>query len=710
MWRLDGCGGLVVVVLAASRPQPSTTAGPVVLPTDHSDVTSAIDDVSFKVTHFHISPPNHLINTTSPTRTMQSALSTRKFPASLLLTVGARERETNLVTVGQYLTPLEKEETLATMLMTFVNTEFVNCSLVIVADGGYINSSAVYDLVHLPHAKQVVHLRKEEDLRGVVWEVPGCRGYVFLLHDPVPLLSFAVTSLSLWDYQGRYVVVGATLEQLEDLTRTAKGRKTEHIVGVIQSGREGEWLVYMNQLYWGTGMGLVTSWKRDNFTTRRSPFPDKTSDLRGAVLKVVTFEWEPSTLYYRQRNGSVHHLYGRDVEVVRALAPIFNFTIQFIEPPNGERWGMRQENGSWGGIVGLLGRGEADMAIANLFINTLLGRDQFQAYSTAFDTDQSCLMIRTEPPLPQWQSPSLPYTLETWLALLVGLILSGPVLCLLARAAVASTEAAGNESMVSLTVAYSDALRIHFQESQPRLPRRHSLRLLLGFLLIYAIILRIAYSSNLTAFLTVTRRPAGIQTLKQLYESPLLLFEASTFLKDSLLQSPNPYLRGLAERHVVVRDMTDIIREIIKGRGVFIQNRSAMEFLTNTLLASSSRAVGVRMVKECYAFFNVAVGLPTNSPLKSSLDRVIRWIFESGLVRLWKQESYSLKKKNKKELKGDGASESDTMEAIITSDMGQGGLVPLSLDHTQSIFYVLLFSYLLSALMFLGELTFARKM
>lgn len=52
--------------------------------------------------------------------------------------------------------------------------------------------------------------------------------------------------------------------------------------------------------------------------------------------QVATFEWTPSTLYLRTEAGAVHTLYGRDVEVIKALAPVLNFTLKFTEPPNGE--------------------------------------------------------------------------------------------------------------------------------------------------------------------------------------------------------------------------------------------------------------------------------------------------------------------------------------------------------------------------------------
>lgn len=46
----------------------------------------------------------------------------------------------------------------------------------------------------------------------------------------------------------------------------------------------------------------------------------------------------------------------------------------------------------------------------------------------------TCFLARTDPPLPRWQALAFPFHQWTWLAILVGLVVSGPVLCLLASA------------------------------------------------------------------------------------------------------------------------------------------------------------------------------------------------------------------------------------------------------------------------------------
>ena len=38
-------------------------------------------------------------------------------------------------------------------------------------------------------------------------------------------------------------------------------------------------------------------------------------------------------------------------------------------------------NGTWDGLVGMLGRGEADIVLANLFVANVKGRTEFQEYT-----------------------------------------------------------------------------------------------------------------------------------------------------------------------------------------------------------------------------------------------------------------------------------------------------------------------------------------
>lgn len=54
---------------------------------------------------------------------------------------------------------------------------------------------------------------------------------------------------------------------------------------------------------------------------------------------------------------------------------------------SGEMWGEKVANGTWNGQVGMLGRGESDLAISNRYITSYLGRFDFEHYSDPFEFD-----------------------------------------------------------------------------------------------------------------------------------------------------------------------------------------------------------------------------------------------------------------------------------------------------------------------------------
>ncbi|KAG7173319.1 Glutamate receptor ionotropic, delta-2-like 28 [Homarus americanus] len=554
---------------------------------------------------------------------------------------------------------------------------------------------------------QVVHVTDSEDFERVGILSSSCQGRVFLVDDPALLLTYANKRESSWDYSGRQVVVGLTKEQLKDLTLTKSGRKTQHIVGVVKSGLLGTlWQVYRNQLYTGEEVINVGTWQQNRFTRKRDLFPDKLANLHGAVLKVALFHYIPAVFIERTGNDSIVHHYGRDVDIIKVLSSILNFTIEILAVPSDELWGERLDNGSYNGMIGFLGRDEADMGSGNLYMSSHLGRLNHMTYTTSTFTDSSCFMSWVEPPLPRWQSLALPYQLETWLALLGELLLCSPFLYILAK----TTSMRGEEELSNFqSVTYSSlyVFGMHFRQPQGQLPIRINTQIFLAFLWLYAIIITTGYSCNLTAFLTVTRDPPRIETIKELHESKLPVFGLGDYFKLSMLQSVNKHVRGLADKYVAVFDVSTIDRNILHGKGVGIQGYSYMKYVIKKDYTSASGRARMRILKECFASHAITVGLQRHSPLKRKFDKVIRWMVEGGLIDQWFLESVDLSiqiEKRKKKAQGIGDSKAEDM-----STAGSEGVIPLGLDHMQGIFLILIICCIISILVFMAEFMLVER-
>ncbi|CAL4066314.1 unnamed protein product, partial [Meganyctiphanes norvegica] len=589
---------------------------------------------------------------------------------------------------------------LGRLLTTFVNRVMPSCVLAIIYDQSFADSPVLNEVMNLPNTKQLVYVRpsnSSSDLSVVLWASRECRGYIMLLENLEPLVQFGKVLPDQWDYQGKYVIVSPSVSQLDEFCVTDKGRKTEQIAGIVKAKSDGVWSIYMNILYWRTGMMRNNVWRRNNFTQPLDPYPDKISNLRGATLTAITFEWEPSVLYLKDKQGNIIKHYGIDIEVMNAISKTLNFKLDFQEPPPGELWGSNLDDGSWNGMVGKLASNEGDMGAANLFLT--LKRNGVVDYSQPYDAEVSCFMARTMPPEPKWKALMLPFAMETWGVLFIFGIFMGALLCFLANA---SNQCGGEDpGILSLEACMLYSVSVHMRESHHVVPIRVTTQLFILFFWFYAVILTTAYCSNLTAFLTIESKPDGIETVQQLHAAGLEVSSLGPFFKGALSSAVDPYLKELADRFVPYDSLGVVFPRVLAGDSFYLHNRQFLEYIITTEFTNGG-STSMRIMKECFAPYNIAMALQRNSPLKRKFDKVILWMIESGLVRRWFLESLRADKQVKQQEKKEN---SDGKSEDAEDD---GGLVSLGLDHMQGAFFLLVIMLVMSILVFFLELCFFR--
>ncbi|XP_066982801.1 ionotropic receptor 21a-like [Macrobrachium rosenbergii] len=598
------------------------------------------------------------------------------------------------------------DESLGEILQDVFDEYLRGCSVVLAYDLSFQDSLALDGILQLPSPKQIIEVESRESFKDIAFGGEWtCRAYVFLLRRLDVLIDFANTEEGDWDFDGKYMLAGTAKDDLERFVTSMKGRKTQNIVGIIKGNRAHDWGLYTNRMYSDRPLQLINTWKSGEFKfTPGYIFSDKISNLRGAVLKVVTFEWEPSVLYFRDRDGRMVYPFGIDIEVVSAIASVLNVSLQFVEPPPGELWGIATENGSWNGMVGKLSKNEGDIGVANLFLT--LGRFGAIDYSAPYDAEVSCFLARTSPPAPKWKSLSLPFQMNVWIVILVGIIICGPVLYFLALA----SDKCGGEVKIFQSFLYSGmySMGLHFRQTLMALPNRTSTQVYVSFLGLYTFILTTAYGSNLTAFLTVVQTPSGIETVKDLYQSGVEVSGLGGFFKGALASSVDPYLQGLANRFEAYGDLSLVWPKVLNGKSVYLHNRQFLEFVIATQFTNKGVS-SVRIMKECFSPYNIAMALQRHSPLKGKVDQVIGWILETGLVRRWFLESFRQARKiqesrKAKQTDGSGKGPGITKEEEEANKQPSGesatGVIPLTIDHLQGSFFILVFGYLLSVLFF----------
>ncbi|XP_045619614.2 ionotropic receptor 21a [Procambarus clarkii] len=346
-------------------------------------------------------------------------------------------------------------------------------------------------------------------------------------------------------------------------------------------------------------------------------------------------------------------------------------------------------------MMGYLDTGVADMGVANLYVS--ISRVGVLDFSAPYDLEVTCFLARRESPVPRWQALGYPFQWGVWLAIFVCLLFSGPAIFFL----VSRSRKFGKElgSLRTLSGSWIYSVGMHLMKSQAHLPLTITTQVFVTFLWLYTTILTIAYCTNLTAFLLVSKPPRAVETIKELYDSDLKVAGMGEFYKDELASASDPYLKRLAKIYEGQTSTDAAYQKVLKGEVVFLQNRAFVEFIARTKFTSGGVSQ-MRIMKECFAPYNIAMGLQRHSPLKTKVDEVIGWIQQSGLLRKYFLDSLRLAASTKEYKGGD-----DTGVDGQSDFNHDGGVIPLSLDHLQGAFLILVAGCLIAGCLFLYEIT-----
>ncbi|XP_068200627.1 glutamate receptor 2-like [Palaemon carinicauda] len=257
---------------------------------------------------------------------------------------------------------------------------------------------------------------------------------------------------------------------------------------------------------------------------------------------------------------------------------------------------------------------------------------------------------------------------------------------------------------MNLYESYLYSWGLYFRVSQSSLPRTTANQIWMSFLSVYVIVLTTCYSSNLTAFLTVERAGVSMETVRELYSSNLDVVTVGFFFKVSLEESGNVYLKGLATRYKGLSNYQESYSSLIKGEAVLLETKTYLEYLIATDFTLRGKQ-SMRILKECYAPYSIAIALQKNFPLKKRFDKVLGWLYDTGILRQWFLNLLRSTKVSKKATT-DAGSENSELEA---EDAGGSKSIALSIDHLQGIFYIHLAGLIISTFLFFSEMCLCNE-
>ncbi|XP_069704866.1 ionotropic receptor 21a-like [Periplaneta americana] len=430
----------------------------------------------------------------------------------------------------------------------------------------------------------------------------------------------------------------------------------------------------------------LDTWHLGKFHTGTDLFREKTSDLQGEQLKVVTFQHVPASVKMTAPARKDTIVEGRgpigfgglEIEVLTTLANALNFEPDVYEAPDAdmEQWGRKQLNDSYTGLLGEVMNGNADVALGNLYYTPYY----LELLDLTIPYTTECLTFLTPESLTDnsWKTLILPFKPVMWAAVVVTLFLAGFVFYALANyhhhivsnpmhkniiKVKEKGQATGETKMYVDEEVKTEGLYL-FSEldngilytygmllliSLPKLPTGWSLRVLTGWWWIYCILVVVAYRASMTAILTNPTPRVTIDTLEKLVDSHISCGGWGEEVKEFFLTSLDTAGQKIGLKFEVIYDTDSAVERVARGQFAYYENIYFLQYLRvkrqqtrkhNKTKSIPKSNVGqgernLHIMHDCVIHMPISIGLQKNSPLKPHMDRFLRRIIEAGLVKKW---------------------------------------------------------------------------
>ncbi|XP_076068506.1 glutamate receptor ionotropic, kainate glr-3-like [Oratosquilla oratoria] len=243
-----------------------------------------------------------------------------------------------------------------------------------------------------------------------------------------------------------------------------------------------------------------------------------------SIVRIAAETWEPFMRIAPGEDGVTHYS-GVMWDILVILAAKMNLRFEILQPPDG-LWGVEGENGSWNGMLGMLERGEVEMALGPFAVSyprTKVSDFAVPVFVTPHrlylprpkgTSDISDFVRLFSPPVSIHERAILEKENVWWLTL-ASLVLMTLLVLVITRLE-ERTGASREEPLKSTSTICATVLSIFLQESTWWVGSGWLGRSSLGMWLLLTLVLMNIYRGLLIAVLTVPRVTIPINSVQQL--------------------------------------------------------------------------------------------------------------------------------------------------------------------------------------------------
>ncbi|XP_071527416.1 probable glutamate receptor [Panulirus ornatus] len=492
-------------------------------------------------------------------------------------------------------------------------------------------------------------ISQAQRLRQLSW----CVTVVVVSDDPAFLAAFADFSLNgrllLWPTR-LLVVTRLPLSELQDLHETISMTNAMLLIA-DDTSLSPRYIVYLYLPYTTYDISplRVASWTPHRglrLTSHLPLFPDKFSKFLRRPSLVVTAQRSVLTrpvIRQDPDDPSRQQLWftGHVPNMLEEFAGSVNFSYIYVLSPDGT-WGIKQADGSWSGMVGVVSRKEADIGLGPFGVSASRA-EVVDFLWPVMITNSRILGGRGMPKVNPWGF-LLPLAPLVWVAILTTLLVV-PAIALLMSSRLSLKMATGQERW---TVDAFQLIRVLLQQDISETGDCWWWEwLVLGVWMMMTLVLTRSYAGNLMSLLAVRYIQQPYQSLRDVLDDPSVTMIWQTNSTSSgyfrYAESGILWEVGEAEKkgRIFYERVVDHARSldtlVRKGDHVLIEEEMMLTILTSQHFSRTGRC-DFYMSREGFLTWMITLIVQKDSPLVSTLsDRIMR-ITEAGLFLKWMKD------------------------------------------------------------------------
>lgn len=347
--------------------------------------------------------------------------------------------------------------------------------------------------------KDMINILKQETFEGIT-------GHIAFDNDGKRFnFTILLTEVSVYKNRLKESLFGDTEEvnvyTNEDTTKPNTNYRKKDLM--FETLKIGQWVSYKDGLFLPR-LQMTENIERGNKTT---PFP-----LRGRKARIVMIEEKPFTMHKKdhEKYSGNERFEGYSVDLITEIANMLHFEFEIYLVHDG-KFGTKEKNGEWNGMLGELLKGNATMSVAPLSINSL--REEAVDFTKPFMTRYISVLMKvpmSERSYFEFLNPLHPLV---WFCTFGAFVVVSLVLYMFEKVGAShSKDLPGISFKESFWFVFGSLLQGSTEASPSTLPGR----ILTSAWWFFALILISSYTANLAAFLTVKKINTPIKSVTDL--------------------------------------------------------------------------------------------------------------------------------------------------------------------------------------------------